>query len=568
MNCLEIKIGDKVYQLKNVNNTQSEYFDGSDWDVIYRFLTSGQLPNGWESEDGNPEEVFNKVLVGIKTNETKTTIDGTEDHIINNLVGNASFRELDEDSIFPDKNVLVLKSLSVGSYYYGVNKNRIILITDDSNWYLGDYSRIVYDTYKLVKEGNKSAISAINSLYKTVSNDNESDVYKQMSYLANNHKDEFGKAFYNPYNTVVKDVTKRAIESNFSNYKNCYIKLRSSKDTEKYFVLKSLDKTTSDIKGTLIAIENNKSTKSETTLKLEDILKHKLFYPVSFNSNIMLNKRWFNKNYSLLNPDKANKNFRDYLSISSNTFSIDLSGLNISGEEILDFKNENKLVGEVQVLTNEGIYIKSADSNDFVINVDGDIRKLKKDVKIKRISFDPRENPEFDLYIVEKSDISKKLSNPMLRLLLATDYPGVVVFNNFSNKSSINVHTSNRIDKNYEVVVKFGNTPIYYNEEFFLELEAATKFVNDINENPSIIDTFDGTVNQEWRNIRKALKDIEGNEQYQDYVSYAISKAASFDPNRIDVLNEENIESFNDSQMTEFTEKLKSLGLYSHICKI
>ena len=94
MNCLEIKIGDKVYQLKNVNNTQSEYFDGSDWDVIYRFLTSGQLPNGWESEDGNPEEVFNKVLVGIKTNETKTTIDGTEDHIINKFHNRFDLRGL------------------------------------------------------------------------------------------------------------------------------------------------------------------------------------------------------------------------------------------------------------------------------------------------------------------------------------------------------------------------------------------------------------------------------------------------------------------------------------------
>ena len=568
MNCLEIRIGDNVYQLKNVNSTQSEYFDGSDWDVVYRFLTTGHLPAGWVSESGSPENVFNDVLKDIKTNEANTQIVGTEDHIINNLIGNASFKLLDEDSIFPDKNVLVLKSLSEGSYYYGVNKNRIILITDDRNWYLGDYSKIVYDTYNLVKEGHKPAITAVNSLYKSLVNDNEKDIYKQLSYLINNHRDEFGKAFYNPYNTKVENVTKKKVETKFSDYKNCYIKLKSNKPVEKFFILKSLDKTTSDVNGILITIENDKATKTEAVLNLEDVVKHKMFYPVSFNSNIMLNKRWFNKNYSLLNTEKAIKNFRDYLSISSNKFSIDLSNLKISGGDIIDFMNEKTLHGEVQILTNDGIYVKSFESDDFFLNIDGDVRKLKRDVQVKKISFDPKSNPEFDLYIVEKSDISKKLSNPMLRLLLATDYPGAVVFNDFSNKSSVNVQTSNRIDKDYEVVVKFGDTPLYYNEELFMELEAVTKFVNDINNDPSIIDTFENTVNQEWYKIKKALKDIEGNEEYQDYVSYAISKASSFDPNRLDVLNEENIESFDDSQMTEFTERLKSLGLYSHICKI
>ena len=46
MACIEIKVRDNIFKIMN-DELQSESVQGSDWELIYNFITRGTLPVGY-----------------------------------------------------------------------------------------------------------------------------------------------------------------------------------------------------------------------------------------------------------------------------------------------------------------------------------------------------------------------------------------------------------------------------------------------------------------------------------------------------------------------------------------
>lgn len=84
-------------------------------------------------EGENSGSVFGQTLNELKNYDGSTMLYGEEEDIINNIIGNHSFNEISEyySDLPLGRDVLVMKSIS-GNNWYGINKNRVVLITGDT----------------------------------------------------------------------------------------------------------------------------------------------------------------------------------------------------------------------------------------------------------------------------------------------------------------------------------------------------------------------------------------------------------------------------------------------------
>ena len=599
MNCFEIRIGDNIYQLRNDNNNQSESYIGSDWNVIYSFVTKGKLPEGWnwytDDSSMSPDEAFSKILQELKDTNS-TPLPKINDHdklnkFINNIVGNDSFRKIGDENdplIFPERNVLVLQHTS-GSNWYGITKDRIVLITSDRNWRHGDYNRIVYDTYNLLKEGNHGIIDAVERLFESVEGNVEGlDIFDKFSILVNNHKDVFGRTFYNPYNREIINVTQTKIKENPSLFMYNYVKLKKSNGKKRFFILKHLDKKASEVRGTILSIDSDGNIeKEDSTIGLKEVVSKKMYSITHANGYMLIDDVWVNQRYQPVNKLKAESLFRKMLLIGNNEYSIDLSSNNILFQDIDNIiktvseedpsSKERYLNAKISILSDEGIFVKDVGSDDFVLNIldeNGgviDSKILSGTSKIKRIILDGHECPELYNEIIYIVSTKKRMSNPILSLLLRSDYPEVRIMTDFDSKSAVQIQKSLSLDKDYDVVVRYGKDPIYYSREFIMELEAAKLLVQKLNSDAGFVDTLNDTPNNVLKQIKKALKFGEDKE-YQEYIEYSSQATVNFDEFRLDDLQEENIDNvFTDEDVkawNELKKKLINLEYYSHICKV
>lgn len=567
MNCLEIQIKDKIFKLKNDNYTQSESYTDSDWAMVWNFITKGTLPNGWSMEGENSRAIFDQILNELKDYDSSTMLSGEEEDLINNIIGNHSFNEISEyySDLPLGRDVLVMKSIS-GNNWYGINKNRVVLITGDTGWKFNKFNRIVYDTFNALKAEDKFVIDKINKLYSKYSS-NDIDVFKKMMFLVNNYKEDFAKLFYNPYNSHV-DINKKNIVKEFKKIKGLYTILKRENGKEKIFIFKNIGDTENDVEGILIDNESNEITK--TSIKVSEIKS--IYSPYKFGTYTLYHNTWLNSRLVRVDRNTADNLYREFLHADDDSYNmIDLSSEKILFKNIRDFLVESQY--EILLHTDDGIYKNN--NGDFLLDNE---REITDNTRVYKISIH-KNNSEIITKINSLLNKGPKFNLQNLRLYIYEKFgENVKIYTDFNRGTSIRVQANDTLEKKYTPVIIYGDGGINFDDDFYLKTLLAIEFSNYINENNNIASTFGRSVSSEFSNLVENFKkykeglDVEVSEAYISIFNKVLKEGSVFNENELEDIIENNKRSlFNDKEeqrISELTKQLIDLGLYIYSCSI
>lgn len=104
--------------------------------------------------------------------------------------------------------------------WYGFTKQRALLLTGNNFFYKEPKIKIIYKSYLELQEGSSRVSEIINNLYSKEGDASIEDIYKQLTWLANNRLPELVAALYVPYESAanmtaeeVKDILKQIQKS-------------------------------------------------------------------------------------------------------------------------------------------------------------------------------------------------------------------------------------------------------------------------------------------------------------------------------------------------------------------
>lgn len=568
MNCIEIQVGNNVYKLRNENYSQSESYTDSDWAIVWGFITKGVLPKGWVDLSGlDSKSVFDKILNDIKNSADSTIIKSSEEDIINNLIGNNSFNNISDlyNDLPLERNVLVIKSVS-NSNWYGINENRIVLITSDSGWSHNRYNRIVYDVYNALKNNDENIIKKINDLYsKFYSND--IDIYKKLMVLVNVHALDFSNVFFKPFNSNVK-YSKSKFVKDFKKYKGLYTVLSRAKGKEKYFIFSNIGETENDIEG--ILIDNETNTVEKSNIKLSDVKT--IYTPYKFGEHSLYHNVWMNSKMTRVDDITADNLYKNFLHINDDEYNIiDLNSIEFKYDDsTIDMLNSAS--GDILLHTNDGVYEKK-DGKFILYNG----KKISKHTRIHKISISKNDTETF-AKISNMLNEGPKFNVQNLRLYVYEKFgKDVKIYTNFKRDSYIRVQANDTIDKKYTVVINYGNGGFRFDHDFYTNLLLAVEFAKYANED-NIANTFEQSVSKEYSNVHKMFKqycsgmldDIP--DVYLNMFKKVLHQGSLFNESELSDIIESNkntiINSFNDEDVNELIKQLIDLGLYIYSCDI
>lgn len=603
MACIEIKVRDNIFKIMN-DEPQSESVQGSDWELIYNFITRGTLPVGYWVEGDNVDRytLFDTILNSLSNEKTNQelyigglTSSLSQDEFINKFVGNSElnwalndFESYDANQF--QRNALVIPSWGDTKNWYGFTKQRALLLTGNNFFYKEPKVKILYKSYLELQEGSSRVSEIISKLYAKEGDTSIEDIYKQLTWLANNRLPELVAALYIPYESAANMTTEEVKDILKTDTKKVVGYLVKSKGMD--YIVQSRDE-----KNTIKVL--NLNTGTEETLDISRI--NKLYTPFTLSdsgkSYLLAGKAWYNivnGKYIKVDPKDSEDLFRKWFGVTSDTTeTIDFYSNKSSDKKKLRYWNNqepifsNTLVNGQEltsvlpegsiIRTSSGIYVKQGD--EFV-NGDYTLDPIE---KINTITFTKGNKELKDLLltlkVVENED--QILSTSDLRIILH-DLFGVTnfdtIFFNYGQEELAKVNTAT-INGNVVPTLQIGmRRKVTATSDTYRQLKLALNYymyLNDVAvEKPSEV----ANPKVFWRTLKDIVinqENLEVSEQVQstiDQLSSDILDSTNGDifVNTLERNRAELFEKYGktEEQVDTFIQELIDKGLYIISCEL
>lgn len=498
MACIEIKLKDKTFRILN-DESQSESVQSSDWELVYNFITRGELPVGfWVEGDANIDRsnLFDTILDAIVNSPSNNqlyigmlTSAVTQEEFINKLIGNNDLnRVLTNSYNIPQftRNALIISSWANNKNWYGFTAERALLISGNK-YFDQDYkNRILYQAYWDLRDGSKRVLQAIENLYKKYGIEKGIDVYKKFTWLANNKTTETVAALYTPYNSAL-DLTAKEIHE----------VLKNNLDTLKgYIIKKDVDYLIiSRDKGNTITVRNLSNNINET-LEISKVNNvYKPFYLVDQGNNyILVGSQWYlNKNnqYTAIDKTKAEELYTKFFGVSNlEVDSIDLYSNKSNSKKKSKYWNKqepifsNTVIDDTELvnLLPEGSTIRT--SSGVYTKINGEFTNgeyvLDPIERINNITFPHDEELQKQILTLKNIETEEQTLSPSELRLILNDVFDIQNFENvFLNpKREELVSVSSRIVNNQlypTLQIGYGNK-VFINGDTYRQLKLAVNY--------------------------------------------------------------------------------------------
>lgn len=498
MACIEIKLKDKTFRILN-DESQSESVQSSDWELVYNFITRGELPVGfWVEGDANIDRsnLFDTILDAIVNSSSNNqlyigmlTSAVTQEEFINKLIGNNDLnRVLTNSYNVPQftRNALIIPSWENNKNWYGFTAERALLISGNK-YFDQDYkNRILYQAYWDLRDGSKRVLQAIENLYEKYGIEKGVDVYKKFTWLANNKTTETVAALYTPYNSAL-DLTAKEIHE----------VLKNNLDTlQGYIIKKDVDYLiVSRDKGNTITVRNLSNNINETMeiSKVNNV--YKPFYLVDQENNyILVGSQWYlNKNnqYTAIDKTKAEELYIKFFGVSNLEMdSIDLYSNKSDSKKKSKYWNKqepifsNTVINDTELvdLLPEGSTIRT--SSGVYTKINGEFTNgeyvLDSIERINNITFPHDEELQKQILTLKNIETEEQTLSPSELRLILNDVFGIQNFENvFLNpKREELVSVSSRIVNNQlypTLQIGYGNK-VFINGDTYRQLKLAVNY--------------------------------------------------------------------------------------------
>lgn len=357
MACLEIHYNNKLVRIKN--NEDSEFSKSSEFSILFNFLTKGILPENTTIEGDlnvSRDELFDTLLNAVINNPDNNgllrnvlpNLENYED-FVDKLIGNHSLKEYSEyiNNEF-DYNVLINSSWGESKNWYGFTNNRMVLIAGSLNNISSTKTGLLAQAYNNIKLGEEWTINVIKELANKYNLDKEWNIWKTLTWLANNA---------NELTSILSMKYERTVDMKRIS-KDDIIGLYFNHDSQSYFIT-GFSKADPD---SIEAININTNEKIDYKIKNIRRLYSSVSIEKSGKTYRLINKEWYRVLKNKLNKvdDNLSKSLsNEYLSISNDDNIIDVFSDNINGYTTIDDANIKDLLPDgTRVKTASNIYVK------------------------------------------------------------------------------------------------------------------------------------------------------------------------------------------------------------------
>ena len=336
MACIEIKFRDKIFKI--TNGTESDVFTASDYGLLYNFMTTGKVPDGYYVVGDNIDktELFDYITNGLAEAKDNNGLfrdvltNKSQDEFIDKLIGNRSINNIvGNESLTMDNNALVISDWGDSKNWYGFTQNRMVMITGDSMYANKYATNALSYIYANVRAGDKRYVNTINTLYEKNNGPKTDNIYHKLTWLANHSLRSLLDNTYTPNNSryipPANTTINKVLNTSISNVIGFYFKYNDS-----LYMIESL-KTKNVIKARNLDTNNIEeiNTKSVRSIYMPIIIsKGNVSYYLMYGQWFTRSGETFNK----VNQSNSEALFNDYFGIDNtvgeriNTYSIDIKG--------------------------------------------------------------------------------------------------------------------------------------------------------------------------------------------------------------------------------------------------
>lgn len=491
MGCIDIKY--KNYHIKITNGVvESEVFNTSDTDLLYQFITTGTLPEGYTIESDinikSPNDVkaiFREIIndINAERNASDKYLEVQQfvltPEFINKAAGNRDWATAMYDPyaythrIGLQNNCLYISGLG-NKTTYGFTKDRPFKITGWSVQTPNIVDDTLLNSYINLLDNDLMVTNIVNKLYSKLNPDGAStDIFEKLTWLSNNQLKELISSLYIP-RAITYDLNNTSIEELLKNANN--VKGLGTKVNKKMYIL-----TGKTDGGELEAFEISKTNDEKINIPKESIRHlYQTFEIYDTTGNyIILNKIWYKiekgkyirVDDKKLSDDLFNKWFGLIDDSEFETIDTGNKELNIT----LNHKTDNGPLSDVLPI---GSYVRSA-IGYYTKDIDGLFkngdRVLSENEKIYKIFYkkQPLEN-NLLIDIIKTSIPYKNDSYTLSRndaLIILSEYgienfadvwldydsnnSGEIIYSNKKNKILLHIGLNGNIEQTLENVRAF-----------------------------------------------------------------------------------------------------------------
>lgn len=376
MNCLELRYnkGGETKIVKIINQSDTDQL--SDWDLLFEFLTTGNLPQNVTVEGTTRYELLQYLLNELENSKqplrTYMLFDKSgglqsKQDVINKIIGNKSIKDVLYDTYLDDMftyNCLYVSGWGAKTWY-GFTDQRPLMITGRPRLNQNMTEHTLFTSYYELRQGSQFVTDIVNKLFDKFSDYTSEDIYDKFTWLANNKLKETVDALYIPqYKIGVKNIhseLKKNIQQ-FVGYGIKYngdIHIIKKRGNENNIIVTNIE-TNRDIE---IPINSVYNLYEQFTVHY----KNKAFY--------LFNKQWYykeNEKFVKCSEGESNELFNHFFGLNDDKF----ESINVYNKD-LKVTLESKLYPSNITLQESlpvGSYVRTS-SGYYIKDVDGTFKK-------------------------------------------------------------------------------------------------------------------------------------------------------------------------------------------------
>lgn len=335
MNCLElrynkdgesklIKITRGTENKEQVTNQSDEI---SDWDLLFDFLTTGNLPQDVKVEGINNKEELLDFLVSELSKSPKKLqtymlfdkrggLKSRED-VINKIIGNKSIQNVLYETYLDDmftNNCLYVSGWGAKTWY-GFTETRPLMITGRPMLDQNPTENTLFTSYYELRNGSEFVSNIINKLFEKHADYKSDDIFDKLTWLANNKLKVLVDALYIPqYKLTDRQTIRKDLISDITPYVGYGIKYKS----ELYVITKKGNN------NTIIGVNIDTNEKIEIPISSIFNVYEPFLIRSKRNNYYLFNKSWYLKQKDgytkIIDPTKTSTLFNHFFGIIEGDF--------------------------------------------------------------------------------------------------------------------------------------------------------------------------------------------------------------------------------------------------------
>ena len=371
MNCLELRYnkGGETKIVKIINQSDTDQL--SDWDLLFEFLTTGNLPQNVSVEGATRYELLQYLLNELENSKqplhTYMLFDKSgglqsKQDVINKIIGNKSIKDVLYDTYLDDMfthNCLYVSGWGAKTWY-GFTDQRPLMITGRPRLNRNMTEHTLFTSYYELRQGSQFVTDIVNKLFDKYSNYESDNIYDKFTWLANNKLKETIDALYIPqYKIWVKNIHSE-LKKNIQQFIGYGIKY----DDDIHIIKKRGNENN--------IIVTNIETNEDVEIPISSVYNLYEQFTVHYKNNTfyLFNKQWYykkNKKFIKCPEGASNELFNYFFGLNDDKF----ESINVYNKDLkvtLDSKispsnitlQESLPVGSY-VRTSSGYYVKDVD---------------------------------------------------------------------------------------------------------------------------------------------------------------------------------------------------------------